>query len=70
MRDYLTAMDEAMFANVGPREDSGRVLAALGPEMLELAARRATGAVLTSPRGSPPSGPASYGFRCAVGVTR
>lgn len=44
MRAYLAAMDDAMFAAVGPSEDPGRVLAALGPKMLELAATSASGA--------------------------
>jgi probable F420-dependent oxidoreductase len=44
MRSYLAAMDEAMFAAVGPASDPGRVLAALGPKMLETAATRASGA--------------------------
>lgn len=51
MRDYLDAMDSAMFMAAGPKEDPGRVLAALGPKMLELAATRASGAhpYLTTP---------------------
>jgi len=44
MRQYLDDMDAAMFAAVGPAEDPGRVLAALGPKMLETAATRASGA--------------------------
>jgi probable F420-dependent oxidoreductase len=44
MKAYLTAMDEAMFAAVKPSEDPGRVLAALGPKMLELSAAQANGA--------------------------
>ncbi len=44
MKAYLTAMDEAMFAAVGPKEDPGRVIAALGPKMLEVAATQANGA--------------------------
>lgn len=44
MRGYLDAMDEAMFAAVGPESDPGRVLAALGPKMLEMSASRASGA--------------------------
>ena len=44
MRQYLTAMDGAMFAAVGPAENPGRVLAALGPKMLETAATQASGA--------------------------
>ena len=51
MQDYLRAMDEAMFAAVGPKEDPGRVIAALGPRMLETAAAQASGAhpYLTTP---------------------
>jgi probable F420-dependent oxidoreductase len=51
MRSYLDAMDEAMFTSVAPPENPGRVLAALGPKMLELAATRADGAhpYLTTP---------------------
>ena len=44
MRSYLDAMDGALFRAKGPDEDPGRVLAALGPKMLELAATRASGA--------------------------
>lgn len=44
MKAYLAAMDEAMFAAVSPAEDPGRVLAALGPKMLEVAATQANGA--------------------------
>jgi probable F420-dependent oxidoreductase len=51
LKSYLTAMDEAMFHAVGPADDPGRVLAALGPRMLELSATRADGAhpYLTTP---------------------
>ena len=51
MRSYLEAMDEALFTSVGPQETPARVLAALGPKMLELAATRADGAhpYLTTP---------------------
>jgi probable F420-dependent oxidoreductase len=51
MRTYLAAMDEALFNAVGPREEPGRVLAALGPKMLELSATQANGAhpYLTTP---------------------
>jgi probable F420-dependent oxidoreductase len=51
MESYLAAMDQAMFNSVGPTEDPGRVLAALGPKMLELSATRANGAhpYLTTP---------------------
>ena len=44
MRQYLDDMDAAMFAAVGPTDDPGRVLAALGPKMLETAASQASGA--------------------------
>jgi len=44
MQAYLAAMDDAMFAAVGPDENPGRVLAALGPKMLETAAAQASGA--------------------------
>lgn len=45
MVDYLAAMDESVFRAVGPAErPSATVLAALGPKMLELAARSANGA--------------------------
>ncbi|MPY91648.1 MAG: TIGR03620 family F420-dependent LLM class oxidoreductase [Acidimicrobiia bacterium] len=44
MKTYLAAMDEAMFAAVSPAEDPGRVIAALGPKMLEVAATQAGGA--------------------------
>jgi probable F420-dependent oxidoreductase len=51
LKSYLAAMDEAMFNAVGPAEEPGRVLAALGPRMLELSATRANGAhpYLTTP---------------------
>jgi probable F420-dependent oxidoreductase len=44
MQRYLEAMDSAMFAAVGPEQNPGRVLAALGPKMLETAATQASGA--------------------------
>jgi probable F420-dependent oxidoreductase len=44
MREYLDAMDTALFLAVEPTEPPQRVLAALGPKMLELAAERAAGA--------------------------
>jgi len=44
MADYLSRMDEALFMAVGPEDDGGRVLAALGPRMLTLAATSANGA--------------------------
>jgi probable F420-dependent oxidoreductase len=44
MARYLDAMDKAPFTGVAPTEPPGRVLAALGPRMLRLAAERAIGA--------------------------
>jgi len=44
MVDYLDRMDSALYMAAAPAEDPGRVLAALGPKMLELAATRANGA--------------------------
>jgi probable F420-dependent oxidoreductase len=44
MREYLDAMDEAFTVSPPPAEDPPRVLAALGPRMLALAAERAWGA--------------------------
>ena len=44
MREYLTAMDDATFMAVGPAQDAGRVIAALGPKMLEVAAQQCGGA--------------------------
>jgi probable F420-dependent oxidoreductase len=44
MREYLDAMDEAFTISPAPAEDPPRVLAALGPRMLALAAERAWGA--------------------------
>ena len=51
MRTYLTAMDDAPFNAVGPSAPPERVLAALGPKMLELSAAQANGAhpYLTTP---------------------
>lgn len=51
LRSYLDAMDAAPYTAVPPAEDTRRVLAALGPRMLELAASRANGAhpYLTTP---------------------
>lgn len=43
MVEYLDRMDKSLFMAVGPTEDPGRLLAALGPKMLELAATRANG---------------------------
>lgn len=44
MRSYLEALDAAFIVSPAPAEDPPRVLAALGPKMLELAATRAWGA--------------------------
>lgn len=44
MRGYLDAMDGALYMAPRPAEPPPRVLAALGPKMLELAASRAAGA--------------------------
>ena len=44
MREYLEGMDGAMYAAAEPVEPPRRVLAALGPKMLALAAERADGA--------------------------
>lgn len=44
MVDYLARMDKALFMAQGPEFDPGRVLAALGPKMLELSATQANGA--------------------------
>ena len=44
MRNYLTAMGDAMFAAVAPADDPGVVLAALGPKMLETSVAQANGA--------------------------
>ena len=44
MREYLERMDAAMYAAAEPAEPPRRVLAALGPKMLALAAERTDGA--------------------------
>jgi probable F420-dependent oxidoreductase len=44
MRDYLDGMDGAMYIGAEPVEPPRRVLAALGPKMLSLAAERTDGA--------------------------
>ena len=44
MREYLDRMDTAMYVAAEPTEPPRRVLAALGPKMLALAAERADGA--------------------------
>ena len=51
MREYLAAMDAARYTAVAPAEAPPRVLAALGPKMLELSASSADGAhpYLTTP---------------------
>jgi probable F420-dependent oxidoreductase len=51
MRAFLEAMDHAPFNAVGPKEPPPRVLAALGPRMLALAASHANGVhpYLTTP---------------------
>jgi probable F420-dependent oxidoreductase len=45
MREYLDAMDEAFTVSPAPADDPPRVLSALAPRMLELAASRAWGAL-------------------------
>ena len=51
MREYLEAMDSARYTSVAPAVEPRRVLAALGPKMLELSASHADGAhpYLTTP---------------------
>jgi probable F420-dependent oxidoreductase len=44
MVDYLDRMDASLFMAQGPEHDPGRLLAALGPKMLELSATKANGA--------------------------
>ncbi|MEQ8840606.1 MAG: TIGR03620 family F420-dependent LLM class oxidoreductase [Acidimicrobiales bacterium] len=44
LRTYLDTMDDALYTSVPPAEPVPRVLAALGPKMLELAAARTAGA--------------------------
>lgn len=44
MREYLDAMDKAIYVAPKPEEEPRRMLAALGPKMLQLAAERALGA--------------------------
>lgn len=44
MREYLDAMDRAPYAAAPPTSEPPRVLAALGPKMLQLSAERAWGA--------------------------
>lgn len=44
MRGYLEAMDAAIYLAPRPNDEPRRVLAALGPKMLELAASKALGA--------------------------
>jgi probable F420-dependent oxidoreductase len=45
MRSYLDALDDTFIVSPAPAEDPPRVLAALGPRMLGLAAARAWGAL-------------------------
>lgn len=51
MRSYLAKMDASPYTSVPPSEEPPRVIAALGPKMLELARDRCTGAhpYFTSP---------------------
>ena len=51
MSKYLDQMDSALYMAHGPEREPGRVLAALGPKMLELSATKANGAhpYLTTP---------------------
>lgn len=44
LRTYLDAMDSALYLATAPTAEPPRVLAALGPRMLELAAQRTAGA--------------------------
>jgi probable F420-dependent oxidoreductase len=44
MVEYLDRMDSALFMAKGPDQDPGRLLAALGPKMLQLSAVKANGA--------------------------
>ncbi len=44
MREYLEAMDRVIYVAPQPTEEPRRVLAALGPKMLELSAAKALGA--------------------------
>jgi len=44
MREYLDRMDQALYLAAAPTDPPERVLAALGPKMLELARERAHGA--------------------------
>jgi len=44
MKTYLASMDAAPFNAVGPAAPPGRILAALGPKMLEVSANQANGA--------------------------
>jgi len=44
MRDYLDRLDQVEYGGLPPAEEPPRVLAALGPKMLELARDRADGA--------------------------
>ena len=55
MAEYLDKMDKALFMARGPEADPGRILAALGPKMLELSATRANGSHRTTTTTSPAS---------------
>jgi probable F420-dependent oxidoreductase len=44
MAEYLRSMDSAVYNAAGPKQDPGRVLAALGPRMLKLSSEAAAGA--------------------------
>ena len=44
MANYLQAMDSAIYNAAGPKDEPGRVLAALGPKMLTLSAEATAGA--------------------------
>ena len=44
MANYLRAMDSAIYNAAGPKDEPGRVLAALGPKMLTLSAEATAGA--------------------------
>jgi probable F420-dependent oxidoreductase len=44
MRAYLDAMDSARYQSIPPRTKPARILAALGPKMLQLSGERADGA--------------------------
>ena len=66
MKAYLEAMGEAPFMAVGPDEDPGMVIAALGPKMLQLAAAKTAGAhpYFTTPTTPPLRGRRSDRTHC------